>query len=78
MPTNPQLTATDRPANWPAITLEQIRLVRTLKNEYAAVDELLSITLGMLREATLELNRVRDELRRVTGRPSPPDLARAA
>jgi hypothetical protein len=42
------LTADDLAANWSAIALDLIRLVRSLKAEYVAAAELLQITLGLL------------------------------
>ena len=54
-----KLTPNEPRANWPAITLDLIRLVRTIKGEYAAAVELLNLTLGLLRAA----DRARDRAR---------------
>jgi hypothetical protein len=42
------------------LVVDLLRLVKTLRAEYRACSELLSLTLGMLREREIEIDRVRE------------------
>jgi hypothetical protein len=50
----------EAPANLAALVVELIRQNRTLKNEYVAAAELLSMALAMLRKADRERDKARE------------------